>query len=226
MKVEAPVLLTPRCPVCDLALGCSGPCPNYWCRREDRGFEVVWAIGEHRGELRRAIAALKYRGERRWIPVLGKMLASYLIEHAPCFDDIDLIVGTPGNVGRARPEDHTAAVLYAARPSVGDLWPVDAPGPSGLPVLAKRVETRAMAGMPSAGVRRLWAAGELRSVLVVTDPARVRGRRVLAVDDVFTDGSTLREVAIALRSAGASAVSGLALARQPLTTQRPRFGRR
>jgi predicted amidophosphoribosyltransferase len=84
------------------------------------------------------------------------------------------------------------------------------------PALAKRQETLPLAGAPSALVRRLRAAAEVRAALVVTDPAAVAGRRVLAVDDVFTDGSTLREVAIALRRAGAIAVSGLVLARQPL----------
>lgn len=45
------------------------------------------------------------------------------------------------------------------------------------------------------------------------DPARVRGRRVLLVDDVCTTGATLRECARALSSAGAKAVDVLVLAR-------------
>lgn len=205
-----------RCPVCDLLLSRGRPCPNYWCGRHDRGFEVVWSIGEHSGQLRRAIAGLKYRGEQRWVPLLGRLLANYLLDQTPCFDDIDLIVGTPGNIGPARPVDHVTQVLTAARLQVGGLWAIDVGAPGVPPLLAKRAETRPMASTPSAAARRLWAAGELRAALVVTDPTRVTGRRVLAVDDVFTDGSTLREVAIALRSAGATAVSGLAIARAPL----------
>jgi predicted amidophosphoribosyltransferase len=38
---------------------------------------------------------------------------------------------------------------------------------------------------------------------------------VLVIDDVFTEGSTLREVARALVTAGATEVAGLALTRQP-----------
>lgn len=208
--------MTHRCSVCDLILGSRVSCPNYWCGREDRGFEVVWAVGEHGGELRRAIAALKYRGHERWAAPLGALLARYLLDHSPCFDDVDLIVATPGNVGRARPFDHTRRILEVTERVVGDLWRVDVARGGRPPVLAKRAETRPMVGMASAAARRLWAAGELRAALVVTDPPAVRGRRVLAVDDVFTDGSTLREVALALRRAGAVAVSGLVLARQPL----------
>jgi len=198
-----------RCPVCDAVLGPWWRCPNYWCHRDDRGFDTVWAVGEHRGELRHAIAALKYRGDRRFGPVLGRVLAEFLVERTPVFDDVDVIVGTPGTLGWSRPCDHTGEILAAARRLVGDLWRIDTD------VLAKTEATRPLMGT-AAGLRRLRAAGELRASLAVTDPGAVVGRRILAVDDVFTDGSTLREVAGVLRRAGALSVSGLVLARQPL----------
>src|SRR5665213_3534229 len=97
---------SPRCPVCDLALRPGRDCPNYWCGRTDRGFDVVWSIGAHTGELRRAIAGLKYRGERQWLPGLGRMLAGYLLEHSPWFEDIELIVAIPGAHEADRPLDH------------------------------------------------------------------------------------------------------------------------
>jgi predicted amidophosphoribosyltransferase len=118
-------------------------------------------------------------------------------------------VAVPSNVGSRRRFDHVSLVLASAAAVVGDLWEVR-------PALAKVQETVPLAAAPSAAVRRLRAAGEVRAALVLTDPAAVVGRRVLAFDDVFTDGSTLREVAVALRRAGALAVSGLVLARHPV----------
>jgi predicted amidophosphoribosyltransferase len=201
-----------KCSTCDLVLGRWRRCPNYWCRRADRGWDVVWAAGEHRGRLKRAIAELKYRGDRAWVAPLAGLLVSYLLERAPDFEQVDLVVPVPSNVGRARPVDHVGLVLAAAAPAIGDLWRLATSGG----VLAKRGETSPLAAAPSSMVRRLRAATEVRPALVVTDPDAVLGRRVLAVDDVFTDGSTLREVALALRGAGAVSVSGLVLARQPV----------
>jgi predicted amidophosphoribosyltransferase len=204
------------CQTCGLALGGAWRCPNYWCRREDRGWEAVWAVGEHRGWLRHAIARLKYGAERRWAAPLAGLLAAYLLDHAPSFDDVDLVVGVPSHAGRSL--DHVGLLLAGVAPVVGDLWPVAAPDA----VLAKRTETRPLAAAPTVAVRRLRAAVEVRAAMVVTDGAAVRGARVLVVDDVLTDGSTLREVALALRRAGAVAVSGLVLARQPVTGAAPR----
>ena len=198
----------PICETCAVALPNGIPCPNFWCGREDRGFDVVWAIGAHDGPLRRAIAGLKYRHEPWQAPVLGTLLAGWLLDHAPAFDDVELIVGVPGSAQR----DHTRRILKAAEARIGDLWPLDADNE----VLGKRAETRTMVSTHSSAVRRLWAAGDLRNSLRIVDVAAVEARRVLAVDDVFTDGSTMREVALALRAAGAASVSGLVLARQPM----------
>jgi predicted amidophosphoribosyltransferase len=63
--------------------------------------------------------------------------------------------------------------------------------------------------------RRTVAEGPLRRALRVVAPGQVAGARIVVVDDVFTEGSTMREVARALLLAGADEVAGLVLARQP-----------
>jgi predicted amidophosphoribosyltransferase len=59
------------------------------------------------------------------------------------------------------------------------------------------------------------AESEIRPALNVVSPKRVKDRRVLVYDDVYTEGLTLRAVARALRDAGAAEVSEVVLARQP-----------
>ena len=63
--------------------------------------------------------------------------------------------------------------------------------------------------------RKAIAEGPLRAALRVAEPAAIVGKRVLVVDDVFTEGFTIREVARALRLAGAAEVSEIVLAREP-----------
>ena len=68
--------------------------------------------------------------------------------------------------------------------------------------------------------RQAIACGPLRRALCVAAPGAVAGARVLVLDDVLTDGSTLREVGRVLRRAGAREVAGLILAR-PAWRERP-----
>jgi predicted amidophosphoribosyltransferase len=196
--------------VCGLALPADGGCSNDWCARGDRWWSVVWSVAPHAGPIRAALFGYKYRHETTWAAVFGRLLIGFLDEHMPWFDDYDGIVPVPaftGPGGRRR-WDPVGRFAAAAAALAGRRWPVD------LHAVTKIAETPPMAGL-SLGRRRACAEGGLRRALRVPDGARVRGARLLVVDDVFTEGSTLREVARALIRAGAVEVAGLTLARQP-----------
>jgi predicted amidophosphoribosyltransferase len=53
----------------------------------------------------------------------------------------------------------------------------------------------------------------IRGAFKVADPAKVRGKRILLVDDVLTTGATVEECARVLKRAGAAHVDVLTLAR-------------
>ncbi|MHB1535171.1 MAG: ComF family protein, partial [Acidimicrobiales bacterium] len=183
------------------------PCANAWCGRADRGFSVVFSIGDHAGPLRRAIVAYKYHGERWWAEVFARLLAGGLMRNAPWFEEFSLLVPVPafgGTDARRRwdPVGRMTALLDGRL--VG--WEL-APA-----AVVKLEETEPLAGRSRAERVRV-ARTALRRALAVPDPAVVRDRRVLVLDDVFTEGATLREVALALRRAGAIEVAGLVLAR-------------
>lgn len=185
-----------------------GRCPNRWCRRPDRGFSVAFSAGVHGGDLRRAIARYKYRGERRLCDPFADLLARYLLERAPWFEEFDVITAVPAYLGPGarRAWDPVGSVLRALPGRLGPGWAVEA----GL--IVKTAETPGMAGRGWLERQRI-ARGPLRRALAVPDPAAVAGAQVLVVDDVLTEGSTLREVALALRRAGASDVAGLVIGR-------------
>jgi predicted amidophosphoribosyltransferase len=180
-----------QCPVCEQPVAPEGQCRNTWCGREDRWFSTVWSVSVHSGALRQAIASYKFGPDRWWAGVFARLLVGYLDEHMPWFDGYGFLVPMPAFTGPG-----------ARR------WPAN------LGTVTKTAETPAMTGQPWLA-RRGRAEGPLRRALRVPDPSLVVGRRVLVVDDVFTEGSTLREVARALVLAGAEEVAGLTVARQP-----------
>jgi predicted amidophosphoribosyltransferase len=53
----------------------------------------------------------------------------------------------------------------------------------------------------------------VKGAFAVPDPAQVKGKSVLLIDDLYTTGSTVKECARVLRRAGASRVEVLTVAR-------------
>ncbi len=57
----------------------------------------------------------------------------------------------------------------------------------------------------------------IQGAFKVKEPAKIRGKRIFLVDDVFTTGSTMEEAARVLKIAGAREVWGVVVAREPLS---------
>ena len=201
--------LVTRCGACGRPGSTRRPCPNPLCSRADRGWSAVFALGLHEAALRRSIASYKYRGERWWAGVFARLLAGYLRAHPLWFEEYDVVVPMPAYQGRgARRTWDPVGFLFADLAAIiGSEWDCDDR------LIAKLTETPPMSGR-SRWERVAVAEAALRPALVVPDPSRVAGRRILVVDDVLTEGSSLREVAVALLAAGAEEVTGLVLARR------------
>jgi predicted amidophosphoribosyltransferase len=169
---------------------------------------VVFTVGVLEGALRHAILRYKYRREMWWTDVFARLLSNHLRIHATWFEEFDLIVPVPAYTGGGarRNWDPVGAIATRLHELVAPLWEIEAGA------VAKQVETPAMRGH-SWPDRQQIAAGPLRRSLLVPAPRRVAGARILVLDDVMTEGGTLREVAQVLRRAGAREVAGLVLAR-------------
>ena len=190
-------------------------CPNPLCASATRWFRWNIAAAVRSGPVEAALNAYKYRGARQWAPVFGGMLAELMERRRHLVEPFDLITASPTFVGRSGREfDHTRSMLVEAARQVpcGRGWPFDT-GP--VPAIVKMRPTPRLARLDHRERRRV-AEQELRPALDVPDRSRTAGTRILVVDDVFTDGRTLDEVARALRlQGGAREVCGLALCRQP-----------
>src|SRR4029077_18166168 len=99
---------------------------NYWCARDDRGFDAVWSVARHEGMMREAIAKYKYRGAHHWGAVFGLAVAAFLDANMPAFDDVQLIVAAPSHHADDQSERGTMrAVLEVAAAVAGDRWCFD-----------------------------------------------------------------------------------------------------
>jgi predicted amidophosphoribosyltransferase len=205
------------CPVCDQRLRKDGRCANELCNSPRRRISGIHAIAYQSGPLRRAINRYKYRGEREWSVLFGRLLLAWL-DDTHVGDPPDLIVANPSFVGPGgQAFAHTEAVLEsAARETAGrtgplPVWSFDTQPP--------RAVVKTMATLRSADTEA-WSkhasALELRSALAVPDPARTAGRYILVYDDICTTGGQLDAVAGCLIDDGRAArVEGVVLARAP-----------
>jgi predicted amidophosphoribosyltransferase len=204
-----------HCPTCDQRLPPGGICSNYWCRRpvEDRYFSFIYAIAMRSGQLEAAINAYKFRDRTGWASIFGRVLVGYLDESPDAFNSWDAIIPSPTftGAGARRRWDHIDLILQRAGIEAAGRWPIVARHHH---PIVKTADTPSLVGRTLADRREITAT-QLRAALAVPDPSAVRNRSFLVFDDVFTDGSTLREVARRLLEAGASEVAGIVLARQP-----------
>ena len=91
--------------------------------------------------------------------------------------------------------------------------PMGASGPAGGPRLEPDLLVRARPTESQIGLGREERIANVRNAFRVPDRARVEGRRVVLVDDVFTTGATVSAAATTLRRAGAAGVDVLTFAR-------------
>ncbi len=204
-----PAVASPVCAVCGEPLpGGALPCPNTVCSLEDRWFSRILTVSSRSEDVWTAVCRYKYDEDRSWAPVLGRLLVGFLEEHRDDLRRYDVITTGALYVGpRARRLwDHLRYVLDEAQ-GAGPDWPfvpdlITKSGPTGQ-FLGRGVETR-----------RAIAEHSLRAALAVPDPDLIAGRRVLVVDDVYSEGFSLREMARVLRLAGAAEVDGLVFARK------------
>lgn len=153
------------------------------------------------GPVRAAIHAHKYRGERRLAGPLGQALADRWRRVGA---GGEMLVHVPVHASRLRERGFDQA-QDLARVCGREL---------GLPATAALERAERTAAMHALG--RTERAANVGGAFRVRPGSErsVAGRHVVLVDDVLTTGATMAGCAAALRSAGARAVAGLAVARE------------
>jgi len=196
------------CPVCGQELVDGNRCTNTVCNLGDRWFSHIYTASWRQEHMWAAVSHYKYDQDREWAPILGRILVGFLEERRTELAGYDLITTGALYVGpRAKRLWDTLRLVLDGALAVGPDWPfvpdlITKSGPTGQ-FLGRSVETR-----------RAIAEHSLRDALAVPRPELVAGRRILVLDDVYSEGFSLREMARVLVRAGAAEVAGLVLARR------------
>lgn len=169
-------------------------------RQPPASLETVHVAYTFQSPLREAVHQLKYRRVRRMARPLGELLAAHALDRCR---DVEAVLAIPLHRERLAERGFNQAEALAGE--VARMLRIPLLG-------AGLVRTRATQQQAKLDARA--RAENMR------DAFRWEGapppRRVLIVDDIYTTGATMGACAEALRSGGAAAVYGLALARSRL----------
>lgn len=155
-------------------------------------------ISEYSGTMKDLVRALKFRRDLRVVPVIAGLAVDALDRGGV---SCECITAVPMNRSKKRKRGFNQAEVVGRRMS----------SMAGIPyhdVLRERKGTGSQKRMDLPG-RFIHVLGRFH----VTRPVRVRGRRVLLVDDIMTTGATVNECARLLLESGAREVHVLTFAR-------------
>jgi ComF family protein len=187
-------ILPPFCERCGRPLN-TASCP--YCAKSPPRIEGTRAVAFFDGALREAIHAFKYLHRVELADYFSAMLTDYLLTFRL---SVDTIIAVPLHPERERARGYNQAALLAH--AVGARTHLPVWNDALTRTRATRSQTELNAEERRANVRDAFAA-----------TPRVRGARVLLIDDVCTTGATMDACGAALYAQGAQAVWGLALAR-------------
>ncbi len=179
----------------------SGPWLCGRCRRGLNAFDFCRSFAIYQGVVRNALHHFKYGGKHR----LGSRLAEFLIHtwiNAAPFHEVEIIMPVPLHRRRERQRGFNQSSVLAKYLSRFTRRTLE------LRLLKRNRSTPSQTGL-TLRQRRL----NVSSAFEVRRPHLIRGKVALVIDDVFTTGATLNEVARVLKEAGARKVLAMTVAR-------------
>ncbi|HKD79792.1 MAG TPA: ComF family protein [Candidatus Angelobacter sp.] len=173
------------------------------CRRVRPEFLRAVAYGAYEGELRELIHLFKYSGIKPAGAVLARLLGGAIGQLALQNDLVLIAVPLWSGKRKTRGFNQSEAIAKAfVSLQTAKSIQLDT---------ATLVRTRETASQT--GLTRRQRRANVRGAFAVIAPERIRGRRVLVIDDVMTTGTTVNECARVLRRAGAKEIFVATVAR-------------
>jgi ComF family protein len=188
----------PICPKCGRPQTSDILCPG--CVSSHTNLEGIRSPFKFDGLVREAVHQLKYKNLRILAPPLAAFLIDYLDRNPLLFQ---VLVPVPLHPHRLRERGYNQSFLLARElsqyfkiPLIDDTL-----------IRIKYLSPQARTGSLQERLNNVKQAFSCRN-------SRLRDEKILLIDDVSTSGATLEACASVLKSAGASSVWGLTLARE------------
>jgi len=190
---------SPLCTCCGMVFanrdGADRVCGS--CQADPPPFARARAAALYDGPVAQAITRFKFSRQLAFLPVMQQWLKRPL-----CLELVaaaDLLTPVPLHPKRIKKRGFNQSLLLARA------FP-------GAPV-AREAVVRTRHTAPQVGLNPKQRQDNVKGAFSVTDPALIKGKHVLLVDDLYTTGATVKECARVLRRAGASRVEVLTVAR-------------
>ncbi len=167
------------------------------CRTDPPPFARARAAALYDGPVAAAVKRLKFGRQMAYLPLMQSWLK------APACRELaavaELLVPVPLHPRRLKARGFNQALLLA---QAFDEAPV-----------ARDALVRVRHTVPQVKLNPKERRDNVKGAFAVPNPARVKGKSILLVDDLFTTGATVKECARVLRRAGARRVEVLTVAR-------------
>lgn len=192
----------PFCRHCGTLLQGGDECAE--CRAEPPAYLALRSVYLYENGPQKALRRLKFQRDIGLGDALSRPMAEFL---AQLNWPVDLVTCVPLNKARQAERGYNQSMLLARPLALIHRLPFSAR-------CLRRIRNTASQVTLTGAERRTNLLGAFRA-----DPALVKGKTILVVDDIATTGATLQACALALRDSGARAVYGLTAARANYVSQ-------
>ena len=201
----------PLCPWCGIMFksrqGEDHPCGE--CTTSPKSFRIARSAGIYDKGLMHAIHCFKYKEKIQLARPLGMILFSSFAGHWDT-NGIDAIVPVPLHHRKLKIRGFNPSLLMVRGwKLLASTRPVNLPNPP----IVRDVLVKIKWTMPQTGLARKKRIQNVKNSFAVRNSSKVKGKRFLLVDDVYTTGATTNECAKVLLKSGARYVDVLTLAR-------------
>jgi len=203
-RAEVKPVQVPFCERCGdpVAGAVVGPFECAWCHKTEPAFDWARSAVRYEGAAKTCLRRFKYNAGMWMLDDLTDWLVALWRTCPESVHTADFLACVPLHPARERERGYNQAAL------LGDRLAIHVGIPFQRRLLWRRKATETQTHLTAA-----QRAHNVKGVFSVPWPNRVRGARIVLVDDVMTTGATVNECARALKAAGASSVMVLTVAR-------------